>query len=100
MIIGFLIMSGYSYGQMDMSLCKMMIEDINIKECRVVKVVFSDGFITFDNETVEFTYNEKYLKITDEKGMLLYITYNEVKAIVHMPYNNNRYETFALYLKN
>lgn len=109
LILGFVALSGYSYGQYDMELCKRIIEtEVDLKACRTVSVItdvvgtsqIAANHITFDNQSVTFDYTEKYIKVSDSTGKFFYITYDKIKAISFVPETSRAFSSFSIYLNN
>lgn len=109
MVIGFLMLSGYSFGQFDADLCKRIIgEKIDLKACNTISIItdvegtshISANNILFDNKTVQFQFQVKYIKVTDVSGKLVYFTYDKIKAISYIPETKEAYSIFSIYLKD
>ena len=106
MLIGFLIISGYSFGQFDADLCKRITNDqVDIKTCYAVSVVTdvegtSANKVSFSSETVKFSYQTNYIKVSDASGKFVYFTYDKIKAMAYTPATRNYESSFSIYLKD
>jgi hypothetical protein len=75
-----------------------MIESKDIKEYDYAKIDVGKDSYFLDKQSVQFIYNDKYLKISDAKGILIYIAYDKIKSIAFLPFAKDRYPTFVISL--
>lgn len=102
-----LFSANLTFAQFDKSTCEAAISEIDIAECHFVKVItdivgtsdVSANNIMFENKSVEFFYMEKYLKVKDGTNMLVFIPYENIKAITYSPQTSKVYSSFRIYLK-
>lgn len=104
--IGFLIMSNYSFGQLNKSSCEAMFGEIDIKSYQkmrvVTNIVGSDKAILnsvyIDTKSSMITFKDQYLMMKDNTGLTFLLPYDKIKTIKATPESGQEYSSIMIYL--
>lgn len=105
LLLSLLTFTNFSFGQLNQSQVEAIFQEIDIKSFQTVKVItnkFDDNSnsstFKFDSEMTKIFYNEGYMTIKDDSGMVVFIPYVNITLVKTAPKSGTEIANVSIYV--
>jgi len=105
LILSVLTLTNFSFGQLKQSEVEALFQEIDLKSFQNLKVItnkfddnVSNSSFKFDSKLAKIFYNEGFMTIKDDSGLVIFIPYDKITLVKTAPKSGSDNATVAIYI--